>query len=54
MLIDTIMIMFNIEMIEEFNEGDNKGIGDYVNFEQWHINVDSIIAHIEGQWSFPR
>ncbi|CAK9210487.1 unnamed protein product [Sphagnum jensenii] len=26
---------------------------DYVNFEQWCINVDSIVAHIEDQGSFP-
>jgi hypothetical protein len=49
MLIDTIMTMFSIEMIEEFQGGDNEGTGDYVNFEQWRINVDSIVAHIEDQ-----
>jgi len=54
MLINTIMTMFNIEMIEEFKGADNKGVGNYVNFEQWHINVDSIVAHIEDQGSFPR
>ncbi len=54
MLINTIMTMFSIEMIEELKEGDNKGAGDYVNFEQWRINVDSIIAHIKDQRSFPR
>jgi hypothetical protein len=53
MLIGTIMTMFNIKMIEELNEGDNEGAGDYVNFEQWRINVDSIVAHIEDQGSFP-
>ncbi|CAK9274051.1 unnamed protein product [Sphagnum jensenii] len=40
MLIGTIMTMFNIEMIEEFKGGDNKRAGNYVNFEQWRINVD--------------
>ncbi|CAM6036431.1 unnamed protein product [Sphagnum compactum] len=54
MLIDTIMTMFSIEMIKELNEGNNEGAGDYVNFEQWRINVDSIIAHIEDQGSFPQ
>jgi hypothetical protein len=54
MLINTIMTMFNIEMIEELKGGDNKGVGNYVNFEQWHINVDSIVAHIENQRSFLR
>jgi len=60
MLIDTIMTMFSIKMIEELNEGDKKGVGDnegasdYVNFEQWRINVDSIVTHIEDQRSFPR
>jgi hypothetical protein len=54
MLINTIMTMFNIEMIEELKGGDNKGMGNYVNFKQWHINVDSIVAHIENQGSFPR
>jgi hypothetical protein len=34
------MTMFNIEMIEEFKGGDNKRAGNYVNFEQWRINVD--------------
>jgi len=53
MLIGTIMTMFNIEMIEEFEGGDNEGAGDYVNFKQWRINVDSTIAHIEDQGSFP-
>jgi hypothetical protein len=53
MLIDTIMTMFNIEMIEELEGGDNEGAGDYVNFEQWRINVDSTTAHIEHQGSFP-
>ncbi len=33
MLIDTIMIMFNIEMIEEFKGDNNKGMNNYVNFE---------------------
>jgi hypothetical protein len=47
MLIDNIMTMFNIKMIEEFKGGNNKGANDYVNFEQWRINVDSIVAHIE-------
>jgi len=47
MLIDTIMTMFSIEMIEELKGGNNEGAGNYVNFEQWHINVDSIVAHIE-------
>ncbi|CAM6021880.1 unnamed protein product [Sphagnum balticum] len=46
--------MFNIKMIEEFKGGNNEGASDYVNFEQWHINVNSIIAHIENQGSFPR
>jgi hypothetical protein len=54
MLIDTIMTMFNIEMIEELKWGDNKGAGNYVNFEQWRINVDSIVADIEDQGSFVR
>ncbi len=54
MLINTIMTMFNIEMIKELKGGDNKGVGSYVNFEQWHINVDSIVAHIENQRSFLR
>jgi len=53
MLIGTIMTMFSIEMIEELNGGDNEGAGDYVNFEQWHINVDSIVPHIKDQGSFP-
>jgi hypothetical protein len=53
MLIDTIMTMFNIEMIEELEGGDNEGAGNYVNFEQWRINVDSTTAHIEHQGSFP-
>ncbi len=53
MLIGTIMTMFNIEMIEELEGGDNEGVGDYVNFEQWHINVDSTSAHIKDQGSFP-
>ncbi len=54
MLINTIMTMFNIKMIEELKGGDNEGLGDYVNFEQWRINVDSIIAHIEDQGLFLR
>ncbi len=54
MLINTIMTMFNIEMIEELKGADNKGVGKYVNFEQWHINFDSIVAHIEDQGLFPR
>jgi hypothetical protein len=54
MLIGTIMTMFNIEMIEELKGGDNEGTSDYVNFEQWRINVDLIIAHIEDQGSFPQ
>ncbi len=54
MLIDTIMTMFNIEMIEELEGGDNEGAGNYVNFEQWRINVDSTTAHIEHQGSFPQ
>jgi len=53
MLIGTIMTIFNIEMIEEFNGGDNKGAGNYINFEQWRINVDSIVAHIKDQGLFP-
>jgi hypothetical protein len=53
MLIDTIMTMFNIEMIVELKGGDNEGVGVYVNFEQWRINVNSIIAHIEDQGLFP-
>ncbi len=53
MLIGTIMTMFNIEMIEELKGGDNKGACDYANFEQWCINVDSIVAHIEDHGSFP-
>ncbi len=52
MLISTIMTMFSIEMIEELKGGDNEGAGDYVNFEQWRINVDSIVAHIEDKGSF--
>jgi hypothetical protein len=47
MLINTIMTMFNIEMIKELKGGDNEGEGDYVNLEQWRINVDSIVAHIK-------
>jgi hypothetical protein len=54
MLIGTIMTMFNIEMIEELKGGNNKGVGDYVNFKQWSINVDSIVAHIKDQGSFPQ
>jgi hypothetical protein len=54
MLIGTIMTMLSIEMIKELKGGDNKGAGDYVNFEQWRINVDSIVAHLEDQGSFPR
>jgi hypothetical protein len=54
MLIGTIMTMFSIEMIEELKGGDNKGVGNYVNFKQWCIYVDSIVAHIEDQGSFPR
>jgi hypothetical protein len=54
MLISTIMTMFSIEMIEEFKGGDNEGVGDYVNFEQWRINVDSIVAHIKDQGLFPQ
>jgi hypothetical protein len=54
MLIGTIMTMFSIEMIKEFKGGDNEGASDYVNFEQWCINVDSIIACIEDQRSSPR
>ncbi len=46
--------MFSIEMIEEFKGGDNEGVGDYVNFEQWRINVDSIVAHIKDQGLFPQ
>ncbi len=46
------MTIFNIEMIEEFKGGDNEGASDCVNFEQWRINVDSIIAHIEDQRLF--
>jgi hypothetical protein len=53
MLIGTIMIMFNIEMTKELKGGNNEGAGDYVNFEQWRINVDLIVAHIEDQGSFP-
>jgi hypothetical protein len=53
MLINAIMTMFSIEMIGERKGGDNQGAGDYVNFEQWRINVDSIVAHIEDQESFP-
>ncbi len=30
-----------------------EGMCDYVNFEQWCIYVDSIVAHIEDQGSFP-
>jgi hypothetical protein len=47
MMIGTIMTMFSIEMIEELKGGDNEGTNDYVNFEQWHINVNSIVAHIK-------
>jgi hypothetical protein len=54
MLIGTIMTMFNIEMIEELNGGDNKRTGNYVNFKQWRINVDLIVAHIEDQRLFPQ
>jgi hypothetical protein len=54
MLIDTIMTMFSIEMIEELKGGDNEGANNYVNFKQWRINVDSVVAHIEDQGSFPR
>jgi len=32
--------------------GDNEATSDYVNFKQWHINVDSIVAHIEDHGSF--
>jgi hypothetical protein len=48
------MTMFNIEMIKELKGGDNEGVGNYINFKQWRINVDSIIAHIEEQGSFLR
>jgi len=54
MLFDTIMTMFSIEMIKELNKGDNERTGDYVNFKQWRINVNSIIAHIKDQGSSPR
>ncbi len=54
MLINTIMTMFGIEMIEELKGDDNKRASNYVNSEQWHINVNSIVAHIEDQRSFPR
>ncbi len=52
MPIGTTMTMFNIEMIEELKGGNNEGT-NYVNFDQWHINVDSIVAHIEDQGLFP-
>jgi hypothetical protein len=51
MLIGTIMKMFSIEMIKKLNKGDNKRTGEYVNFKQWRINVDSIVAHIKDQGS---
>ncbi len=54
MLIGTIMIMFSIEIIEEIKGGDNEGTNDYVNCEQWRIKVESIVAHIEDQRSFPQ
>jgi hypothetical protein len=54
MLIGTIMTMFSIEMIEELKGGDNKRASDYVNFKQWRINVDPIVAHIENQRLFLR
>jgi hypothetical protein len=54
MLIGTIMTMFSIEIIEEIKGGDNEGTSDYVNFEQWHIKVESIVAHIEDKGSFPQ
>jgi hypothetical protein len=54
MLIGTIMTMFSIEMIEELKGGNNERASNYVNFEQWCINVDSIVAHIEDQRSFPQ
>jgi hypothetical protein len=53
MLISTIMTMFSIEMIEELKGGDNKGASNYVNFKQWCMNVNSIVAHIEDQGLFP-
>ncbi len=39
-------------MIKELKGGDNEKAGNYVNFKQWHINVNSIVAHIEDQGSF--
>jgi len=54
MLIGTIMTMFSIEIIEEIKGGDNKGTSDYVNFEHWRIKVESIVAHIKDQGSFPQ
>jgi hypothetical protein len=52
MLMNTIMTMFSIEMIEEVRGGNNEGASDYVNFEQWCINVNSIVAHITDQGLF--
>ncbi len=48
------MTMFDIEMIEELKGGDNERAGNYGDFEQWRINVNSIVAHIKDQRSFPR
>jgi hypothetical protein len=54
MLIGTIMTMFSIEIIEEIKGGNNEGTNDYVNFEQWRIKVESIVALVKDQGSFPQ